>query len=141
MVDRFHYTGRISCNIFNANLHKDLDGYCSVSAEVINSLTNKGENQIAYLDGKNVQPFIKVIFGYVNAADVVRDNIGKSDLEDEDVMKHISNHFNSVCPSYTNNGNNMSNGFPDGSVHVQPRQSKSTVMTAHCAFDGHNGAG
>lgn len=80
MVDRFHYRGHICCKILNADLHKDMDGDRSVSAEVINSIINKGASHIAYLDRSNVQSFIKVIFGHVNANAVVLDNTGKADL-------------------------------------------------------------
>lgn len=40
---------------------------------------------------------MKVVFAYVNASEVVRDTIGKEDLEDEDVQKQISELYDCYC--------------------------------------------
>lgn len=78
-----------------------MDDDRSVSAEVINSIINKGATHISYLDAANVKPFMKVVLAYVNASALVRDTIGKDDLEDEDVQKQISELYKCYCASCT----------------------------------------
>lgn len=81
------------CNIFTADLQKDLDGDRSVTAESINSIINKGAPCIAYLHSSNVHPIMKFIFGNVNATALVRVITGIDVLEEKDVWKHISAYF------------------------------------------------
>lgn len=54
-------------------------------AEVINAVINKCTNHINYLEGLNVFPFMKMLFGYLNACTYVHEKIGRGDLEDEDL--------------------------------------------------------
>lgn len=107
-MDRFHLTGHNCCNIYNGDLQNTLDGDRSVAAEVINSVINKGASHINYLYGKNVIPFMKVVFAHVNATAVLRDNVGRDDVEDDDAAMNFAQHFKcsclSCCPEVGNNG-------------------------------------
>lgn len=102
LVDRYnHCTGHNCSNVFNGDLHNDLDQDRSVAAEVIDSVINKGTNHIAYLDGKNVKPFMKGVFAYVNSAAAVRDKVRRDDLEDDDVEGLISDMYTCNCETCT----------------------------------------
>lgn len=73
-MDLCHYNGHKCCNIYNGDLQRTLDADRSVSAEVINSVITKGASHINYLYVKNVTPFMKIVFEYVNATAVLRDD-------------------------------------------------------------------
>lgn len=97
VVDRFHFTGHVCCNIYNGDFQSTLDADRSTAADVINSIINKGASHINYLDRRNVIPFMKVVFAYVNATAVLRDDTGKDDLEDEGAARHFATHYKCSC--------------------------------------------
>lgn len=102
MVDRFHFTGHTCCDVYNGDLHRDLDGDRSVAAEVINSVINKGATNISYLDGFNVIPFLKVLLECQRYGKT-KDDVGRGDLEDEDVEGHVHTLFQCNCISCSTN--------------------------------------
>lgn len=130
LVDRFHYTGHNCSNIFNGDLHNDLDADRSVAAEVINSLINKGASHISYLEGKNVKPFMKVVFAYVNACAAVRDKLGRDDLEDDDVERLIADTciFETCTECRRNNAECEAVYIPKG-VYVFTKRNELVKMT------------
>lgn len=120
VVDRFHYTGHNCSNIFNADAHRSLDADRSVAAEVINSLIDNGVAHITFLEGRNVMPFMKAVFAYINAAAHIRDKLRRDDLEDEDILHQFRERFRCVsrcCVVIGDDGNDDSQPeqeFPDG---------------------------
>lgn len=80
VVDRFHFSGHEFCNISNGNLHHILENDRSVVAKVINSILDKGTTHIAYLKGSNAIPFMKVLFGQMNAYSCPWDRLSRADL-------------------------------------------------------------
>lgn len=51
VVDRFHFTGHITSNLFNGDMHRFLDEDTSVAAEIINAIIDKDTSHITYLKG------------------------------------------------------------------------------------------
>lgn len=100
LVDRFHFTGHTCSNIYNGDMHRIMDSDRSVAAEVINAVIDKGTSHINYLDGRNVIPFMRIVFAFLNAMAVLKDNV-KVDLEDFDVMGELRARFNSICTTCT----------------------------------------
>lgn len=96
MVDRFNFTDHTCSNMFNANLQSILDDDRSVSAEVINAVIDMCISHIGYLEGKDIVPFMKVLFGHLNASAYVRERVGRGELENEDIGQMFRTIF--VCP-------------------------------------------
>lgn len=115
MVDMFHFTGHTCSNILNANLHSILDDDRGVSAEVINAVIDKCISHINYLEGKNVVPFMKVLFGHLNDCAYVRERVGRGDLEDEDIGQMFRNIF--LCPCELCETSRSNDGVLLGSTH------------------------
>lgn len=97
MVDRFHYIGHTCSNMYNGDLQIILDEDRTVAAEVINSLIDNGTTHIAYLEGRNVIPFMKLLFAQVNGLAHVKDFLNRSDVEDEDLLQLYRRRFKCVC--------------------------------------------
>lgn len=90
VVDRFHFTGHTCSNIYNGNMHRELDSDRIVAVEIINAIIDKGTSHITYLDGTNLIPFMRVFFAHLNGSATIKDRLGKGDLEDVDIAQRYS---------------------------------------------------
>lgn len=78
-------------------MHRILHLDRRVAAEVTNSITDKGTSHIAYMKGCNIIPFMKILFAQMNANALLRDRLGRGDLEDEDIVHRLAEQFKCSC--------------------------------------------
>lgn len=128
VVDRFHFSGHNCSNIFNGSRHQQLDGDRSVAAEIINAIIDKGASHISYLDGRNVVPFMKVLFAQLNASARVRDYLGRADLEDEDILSLYRHSLKCTCPTCVRARSNGDDPIDDGAREAVSVFTRSNVM-------------
>lgn len=84
-------------NVFNGDMHHFLDEGRSVAAGIINAIIDRGTSHITYLKGDNVIPFMKVLFGKINATEHIIDALMCKDLEDDDHQQRFRDRFKCHC--------------------------------------------
>lgn len=97
VVDRLHFTAHTCSNVFNGNVHRVLDAVRSAAAEVINSMIDKCVHHISYLKGDKILPFVKVLFGTINACAYVRGTNVKTYLEGVESETLLLSRFPYCC--------------------------------------------
>lgn len=97
VIGRFNFTWNTCSNIYNGNMHRELDSDRSVATEIINAIFDEGTSHFTYLDGTNVISFMKVLFAYLNVSETIKDRLRKGDLEDVDIAQRYRDFFPCCC--------------------------------------------
>lgn len=99
IVDRFHFKGHTCSNHYNADRYESLVEQRSVAAEVLNSVLEKSAGFIRYLNGRNIKPYLQIMFSLHKFSSIVKDHLNRRELP---LLNITAAYYNSrfKCPCF-----------------------------------------
>ena len=97
LVDGFHFKSQTCSSYFYPDAYAAFDGDHTETAESIIARIEKIVQQIRYLCGNHLVPFLRALFAFINLAATFRETYHKDDLKDVDMTQFFQNTFDCTC--------------------------------------------
>ena len=98
-VDRFHYKSHKCCSYFDPDVYPEFDTHYTETAESINARIKKTLQQLRYLKGNHLVPFLRTRFSFINLAATFKARYESDDIEEEDMTLFFQQIFKCSCSS------------------------------------------
>lgn len=97
LVDRLHYQGHTCCNHYNPNRYQLVARQRSQAAEIMTAVLDKSAGFIRYLKGRNIKPYLRIMFALHNFTSVMKDKLNRNELPWLDMKSLYNERFPCGC--------------------------------------------